>query len=94
MFVESLPADTGMLFVYESSEPVAMWMKNTVLSLDMLFVRRNGEIESIAARTTPGSLKSLRSKGEVCCVLELPAGTAERLAIEPGDRLQHPAFVP
>jgi uncharacterized membrane protein (UPF0127 family) len=92
MFVESMPADVGMLFIHEISGRQSMWMKNTVLPLDMLFVRASGEIESIARDTTPGSLKSISSKGEVCCVLELNAGTTEALGINAGDTLIHPHF--
>lgn len=92
MFVESMPADAGMLFIHDVPAQQSMWMKNTILSLDMLFVRANGEIESIARDTTPGSLKSIASKGKVCCVLELNAGTAQALQINAGDRLIHPHF--
>ena len=92
MYVESMPADVGMLFFFDGSSRASMWMKNTVLSLDMLFIRGNGEVESIAADTTPGSLKSIRSRGRVCCVLELNAGTAKRLGIEAGDTVYHSAF--
>lgn len=93
MFVEHLPKDVGMLFFFDKNRPVSMWMKNTVLPLDMLFVLRSGKIESIAHDTTPGSLKPVASKGDVCCVLELNAGTARRLGLKPGDYLRHPAFV-
>ena len=92
MFVEELPHDAGMLFLFARNRQASMWMKNTVLSLDMLFIRSSGEIESIVENTTPGSLKSVRSEGTVCCVLELNAGTTRRLGIRPGDRVEHPAF--
>ena len=92
MHVRELPPTTGMLFVYEPASRISMWMKNTILSLDMVFIRGNGEIESIAADTTPGSLKSVRSRGNVCCVLELNAGTARRLGLEPGQTVFHKVF--
>jgi len=92
MFVESMPDDVGMLFIHEVPSRQSMWMKNTILALDMLFVRANGEIESIAANTTPGSLKSIASRGNVCCVLELNAGVSKALNIKEGDRLIHPHF--
>lgn len=92
MFVESMPADVGMLFIHKIPARQSMWMKNTVLSLDMLFVLASGEIESIARDTTPGSLKSISSNGDVCCVLELNAGTTQALGIRPGDKLIHPHF--
>ncbi|MEM6639015.1 MAG: DUF192 domain-containing protein [Pseudomonadota bacterium] len=91
-FVQSLPADAGMLFISESSGRQSMWMKNTELPLDMLFVDAAGIVDRIAANTTPKSLKSIASDGNVCCVLELNAGTAKRLGIEAGDRLVHPHF--
>lgn len=92
MFVESMPEDVGMLFINDKNARQSMWMKNTILSLDMLFVDANGVIESVASNTTPGSLKSIASGGPVCCVLELNAGTADKLGIDAGDRLIHPHF--
>ena len=92
MFVESMPADVGMLFINETSGRQSMWMKNTVLSLDMLFIDGNGVVDSIATNATPGSLKSIASDGNVCCVLELNAGTAEKLGLKVGDRVRHPHF--
>lgn len=92
MFVETLPADAGMLFIHPRSGRQSMWMKNTILPLDMLFIYGNGVIESIASDTTPGSLKSIASKDNVCCVLELNAGTASALGIKAGDRIVHPHF--
>lgn len=87
MHVRSLPATTGMLFVYEDDRPHSMWMKNTYISLDIAFARSDGSIVNIARRTEPLSLASIRSAEPVAYVLELNAGTTERLAIEPGSRL-------
>ncbi len=92
MFVEDLPDDAGMLFIYDRPNIVSMWMKNTVLSLDILFVQRDGIIRNIARDTTPGSLKSIAADGAVCCALELKAGTTETLGIKAGDRLIHDTF--
>lgn len=92
MFVKQMPDDAGMLFVYPRSRPVSMWMKNTVLPLDMLFIRADGTIESIVANTTPQSLRRISSQGNVRGVLELNAGLAARLGIQPGDRVVHPHF--
>ena len=92
MFVRSLPTNEGMLFVHPRPAELSMWMKNTYLPLDMLFVKANGEIANIAANTTPLSLDSIRSAEPVIAVLELNAGTAEQLKIFAGDRLLHPAF--
>lgn len=90
MFVESLARRRGMLFTYDPPRVVSMWMKNTLLSLDMLFLRSDGTIERIAARTEPMSERHYVSSAEVGAVLELNAGTAEELGIRPGDRVRHP----
>ena len=92
MYVRDLPADQGMLFVYEQPWHVAMWMKNTYIPLDMLFIRADGSIASIVADTTPESLTEIRAEEPVTGVLELNAGTAARLGIEPGDRVVYRAF--
>lgn len=92
MYRTELAPDAGMLFVYESEGQIAMWMKNTFVSLDMLFISRRGEILRIAERTVPHSTATIPSGGLVKGVLEVPAGTAARLGIAPGDRVLHPAF--
>jgi uncharacterized protein len=92
MFVEHMADDAGMLFIYPQPQPISMWMKNTHLSLDMLFVRANGRVESIAANTKPMSTDTISSKGDVVAVIELKAGTAARLNIRPGAQVIHPAF--
>ena len=89
---QSLAADSGMLFVYARPRRVSMWMKDTLIPLDMLFVRSDGIIESIVERTTPLSLATIRSKKTVRAVIELNAGTAKRLGIEAGNRVIHDAF--
>jgi len=86
MFVRNLPATTGMIFIYDN-EPVSMWMKNTFIPLDMLFIRRDGTVSSVAHNTEPQSLRSVRSVEPVSFVLELNAGTAERLAIDENSRI-------
>jgi uncharacterized membrane protein (UPF0127 family) len=92
MHRRSMPANAGMLFDFKSDEPVAMWMRNTVIPLDMLFIARDGRIVNIADRTVPFSETGIPSKGPVRAVLELNAGTASRLQIKPGDRVTHPIF--
>jgi uncharacterized protein len=87
MFVREMPARTGMLFVYADDNYRSMWMKNTYLSLDMVFARRDGTISNIASNTVPLSERSIRSSEPVTFVLELNAGTSERLAIDEGSRL-------
>ncbi len=89
MFRRSMAADHGMLFIYDPARPIGMWMKNTILSLDMLFVRRDGTITKIFERTEPFSQKLLGSRQPVYGVLELNGGTVERLGIKPGHRLMH-----
>jgi uncharacterized membrane protein (UPF0127 family) len=83
----TLPLNTGMLFVFEREEPVNMWMKNTYVSLDMIFADADGRVVSIAPRTEPMSLRVISSGAPAKMVLEVRAGTAERLGIRVGDRL-------
>ncbi|WP_373319998.1 MULTISPECIES: DUF192 domain-containing protein [Methylobacterium] len=92
MFRRSMAPDQGMLFDFERVQPVAMWMKNTYLPLDMLFIRQDGTIARIAADAEPLSTQVIPSNEPVLSVLELNAGTAARLGIRPGDRIDHPLF--
>ena len=94
MFVDQLDDDAGMLFIYEQPQPIAMWMKNTHLSLDMLFVDGDGRVHHIVENTKPMSLDTISSEGNVLAVIELKAGSAARLKIRPGARVIHPAFKP
>ena len=87
MFVREMPATTGMLFIYNYVAVHSMWMKNTYLSLDMIFARQDGMIDSIARDTEPLSLRSVASSEPVTFVLELNAGTTERLGIDENSRL-------
>lgn len=87
-----LPADAGMLFDFKRDQPVSMWMRNTRIPLDMLFIARDGRIVNIAERTVPFSEATIQSKGAVRAVLELNGGTAQRLGIRPGDTVRHPIF--
>jgi uncharacterized membrane protein (UPF0127 family) len=92
MFRTEMAADHGMLFDFEPPKVASMWMRNTYLPLDMLFIRGDGTISSIAADTTPLSDTVIRSQEPVAAVLELNAGTAANLGIRPGDRVVHPWF--
>jgi len=92
MFRERLAADAGMLFFYTQDQPVSMWMKNTLIPLDMLFIRRDGRISKIAERTVPLSEAVIASDGAVAAVLEVNGGTAARLGLRPGDRVRYAAF--
>ena len=87
MFVREMPAMTGMLFIYDYVAVHSMWMKNTYISLDMVFARQDGTIASIARNTEPLSLRSVASSEPVTFVLELNAGTTERLGIDENSRL-------
>lgn len=87
MHVRALPATTGMLFVYDGSRKISMWMKNTYIPLDIVFVRGDGTVSSIAHDTEPLSLRSIASAEAVTYVLELNAGTAQRLSIDQNSRL-------
>jgi uncharacterized protein len=92
MFRDRMAADAGMLFLFEGAQVRAMWMKNTLIPLDMLFIDGEGRIVRIEERTVPHSERAISSGGPVTAVLELNAGTASRLVIKPGDRVRHPAF--
>ncbi|KQU35405.1 hypothetical protein ASG63_01500 [Methylobacterium sp. Leaf94] len=92
MYRRTMAPDHGMLFDFQASAPVAMWMKNTYLPLDMLFIRADGTIAKIAADTEPLSTKVIPSNEPVLSVLELNAGTAARLRIHAGDRVEHALF--
>lgn len=90
MFRRSLEADRGMLFVYDPVQTVSMWMKNTYISLDMLFIAPDGRIRKIVERAEPKSTRAIGSGGPVKAVLELRGGTSDRLDIAAGDRVEHP----
>jgi uncharacterized membrane protein (UPF0127 family) len=92
MFRRELPEGQGMLFDFQREQPATFWMKNTYVSLDMIFIRSDGRILRIAENTVPLSEALVPSGGAVRAVLEVVAGTARKLAIVPGDRVVHPIF--
>jgi uncharacterized protein len=92
MFARRIPENAGMLFLYAGSQEVTMWMKDTYVSLDMVFIKADGEVHRIEAHTTPLSKAAIASRGDVAAVLELAACSADRLGLQPGDRVVHPAF--
>lgn len=92
MFRRSVPERTGMLFPYETQQEVTMWMRNTYVPLDMVFIRADGVVHRIEARTEPLSERIVASRGPVTAVLELAGGAAERLGLRPGDRVHHAHF--
>lgn len=87
MHVRDLPPMTGMLFVYRDARIISMWMKNTYISLDMVFARADGSVATVAHDTEPLSLRTVASSEPVSFVLELNAGTAARLWIDEDSRL-------
>lgn len=92
MFRRELAADAGMLFPYEQPQIITMWMRNTYLPLDMVFIGADGRVVNVAERTVPESLATIPSNGPAKGVLEVNAGTAARLHIKPGDRVVHSLF--
>ena len=92
MFRDSLADDRGMLFDWGGMAPAAMWMKNTLIPLDMLFIDADGTILDIFANAVPGSLDVITAGVPVRAVLELNGGAAKRLGLKPGDRVRHPMF--
>ncbi|MCO6415461.1 DUF192 domain-containing protein [Siccirubricoccus sp. KC 17139] len=94
MFRPSVAPDEGMLFDWGTPRESSMWMRNTITSLDMLFINADGTIRRIAERTVPYSLAPIDSRGPVRATLELAAGTAERLGLRVGDRVEQRIFAP
>ncbi len=92
MYRKELPEGRGMLFDFSPEQEVSMWMKNTFVSLDMIFIRADGRILRIAENTEPQSTKIIPSRGLARGVLEVVAGTARKYGIAPGDRVAFPLF--
>ncbi|WP_373502449.1 DUF192 domain-containing protein [Aestuariivirga sp.] len=92
MFRQRLPEDRGMLFDFGQPRQVSMWMKNTYISLDMLFIRDDGKIAYIAENTVPKSLDTIGVSEPVVAVLELAGGTTRKLGIRAGDTVYHRMF--
>lgn len=89
MFRETVPADGGMIFIYDPPQVAAMWMKNTLIPLDMVFVDTEGEIVHVASHTTPHSLEPISAGVPVSAVIELNGGSCDRLGIRVGDRVHY-----
>jgi len=92
MFRKELAEGRGMLFDFSPPQQVSMWMKNTFIPLDMIFIRADGRILRIAESTEPQSEKIISSGGLAKGVLEVIGGTARKYGIEPGDKVAHPLF--
>lgn len=92
MFRSSMEPDEGMLFDWGAPRESSMWMRNTLISLDMVFIRADGRIHRIHERATPLSLATIDSRGPVRATLELQGGAAERFGLRVGDLVEHRIF--
>lgn len=92
MYRRSLADDRGMLFQFPAEKVATFWMQNTYVSLDMIFIRADGRVHRIAERAEPLSTRTISSGAPVLAVLEVVAGTAKRLGIVPGDRVENAMF--
>jgi uncharacterized membrane protein (UPF0127 family) len=92
MFRKEMPVDHGMLLDYDPPTEAAIWMRNTFIPLDLVYIRADGTIESIFFGAKPHDETPRPSKGPVRAVLELNAGVTRLLGIQPGDKVEHPIF--
>jgi uncharacterized protein len=92
MFRKSVPEDGGMLFDWHQPRVSGMWMKNTLIPLDMVFINQNGTINTIVENTVPESLTPIYSQGPVLATLEVAAGTTKRLNVRVGDKVEGSIF--
>jgi uncharacterized membrane protein (UPF0127 family) len=92
MFVKSMPPTDGMIFPYAPPQEVAFWMKNTLIPLDMLFIRADGTIGHIVTEARPEDVTPIPSEGEVIAVIELNGGVAKQDGLAVGDRVSSPAI--
>lgn len=92
MFRTNIPDNGGMLFIWPAPQGSSMWMKNTVVPLDMVFIDANHRIQAIAENTIPYSLAPISSHGAVIATLELKGGVTEKLGIKVGDTIESPAL--
>jgi uncharacterized membrane protein (UPF0127 family) len=94
MYRRSMPRDRGMLFDFHAEHIVMMWMKNTYIPLDMIFVSRNGRVVSVAEKTEPMSERVISSGQPAYAVIELNAGAARKIGLAVGDEARHAIFRP
>ena len=92
MFRRSLPENGGMLFLYDQPQPAAMWMKNTLIPLDMVFISPEGKVHRIEANAEPFSTAVIPSEGDIVGVLELKGGEAGRIGLKRGDKVLYPGL--
>jgi uncharacterized membrane protein (UPF0127 family) len=92
MFRTAIAPDRGMLFYFQTPQVVSFWMKNTLIPLDMIFIRKDGVIANIRADAKPGDLTPLWSDGPILGVLEVAGGLSAKLGLKAGDKVRHPYF--
>lgn len=90
MFVQELADDAGMLFDFQEERPVAFWMRNTFIPLDMIFIEADGTVKNVHVNAIPHDPTSIPSDGPVRFVLEIPGGRSREIGLEAGDKLEHP----
>ncbi len=90
MFVEHMASGAGMLFIYDRPQPVAFWMKNTLIPLDMIFADARGVVRKVHSGAVPEDLTPIEGGGDIQYVLEINGGLAGSLGIDEGSELQHP----
>jgi hypothetical protein len=94
MYRRFMPEDRGMLFDFGQQAPVAFWMKNTYIPLDMIFISRQGVVKNVVANAEPFSERLIPSAGPVYGVLEVNGGVAARIGLKVGDKVKHKIFAP
>jgi uncharacterized protein len=92
MFRRYMPPDRGMLFDFKVEQPVMMWMRNTYIPLDMIFISRDGRVINVAENTEPMSERTIASAAPAFAVLEVNAGVSRKIGLKPGDQISHPLF--
>jgi uncharacterized membrane protein (UPF0127 family) len=92
MYRRSLPQNSGMLFIYDPPQPATMWMKNTLIPLDMVFISADARVHRIEENAEPFSEKLIPSDGDVVAVLELNGGEADKIGLRPGDKVIYPGL--
>lgn len=92
MFVDHMPTMHGMIFVYDRPQPVSFWMKNTLIPLDMIFADEQGVVQRVHENAIPGDLTSIPGGDAIQFVLEINGGMADRLGIDAGSEMRHPAI--
>jgi uncharacterized membrane protein (UPF0127 family) len=92
MYRRSLPENSGMLFIYDPPQQATMWMKNTLIPLDMVFISADARVHRIEENAEPFSETLIPSDGDVVAVLELNGGEADKIGLRPGDKVIYPGL--